>query len=103
MASDTQRRTMQDFISFRYMITPAFIQIIWLVGSVLIVLGGLISLIVTGDVVTIIVGLLVGLPIWLLLWRVYCELVILLFRIHDAIVESKGGSAHAPMAPPADA
>ncbi|MFG0275263.1 MAG: DUF4282 domain-containing protein [Phycisphaerales bacterium] len=92
MHNDAQRRTIQEFISFRFMVTPVFIQIIWLIGSALIVLGGLVSLFVSGDAMTIIGGLLIGLPVSLLLWRVYCELVILLFRIHDAIVETKGGS-----------
>jgi hypothetical protein len=85
------------------MITPVFIQIIWLIGSALIVLGGLVSLFVSGDAITIIGGLLIGLPVSLLLWRVYCELIILLFRIYDAITETSGGGAHAPMTPPADA
>lgn len=95
-------RTLQDFIAFRFMITPAFIQIIWMVGTALIVLVGLVSLIVTGDAVAIIFGLLIGLPISVLLWRVYCELLILLFRIHDGIVELGGGEApSAPAAPAA--
>jgi len=93
------QRTLQNFISFRFMITPVFIQIIWLIGSALIVLGGLVSIFVSGDAVTIIGGLLIGLPVSLLLWRVYCELVILLFRIHDAIIDTKGGDP-APLAPP---
>jgi hypothetical protein len=103
MSNAPHRRTVQEFISFRFMITPVFIQIIWLIGSALIELGGLVSIFVSGDVVTILGGLLIGLPVSLLLWRVYCELVILLFRIHDAITETSGGGAHAPMAPPADA
>jgi hypothetical protein len=92
---------MQKYIHFDKMITPAIIKIIFWVGVGLCVLFGLISIgrgatamfggglmVITG-IITILVG-----P---LLIRIYCELLIVLFKMHEALQKisdnmDRGGS-----------
>ena len=71
-----------DFFSFRTMITPIIIQVIFWLGVVGCVIMGLGSL-VGGRALYGLVLLVVG-PI---IVRIECELLILLFRIHDALQE----------------
>ncbi len=69
-----------EFLSFRKMITPVIIQVIfWLgvVGSVLVGLGA-----VLGGRGLYGLGLIVVGPIVV---RIECELLIIMFRIHDAL------------------
>jgi len=69
-----------EFLSFRKMITPVIIQVIfWLgvVGSVLVGLGA-----VFGGRGLYGLGLIVVGPIVV---RIECELLIIMFRIHDAL------------------
>ena len=101
---------MQEFLSFRRMITPVIIQILFWVGVVLCVLGGLISIIqgasahyggggaVLGGLLTMLLG-----PV---LVRVYCEILIIFFRINETLSDirnntSKAQSATPPSPPPA--
>ena len=82
---------MNDFLAFRKMITPAVIQVIFWIGVAVCVLGGLVAIIqgaggrygggeqVLSGVLMIILG-----PIAV---RIYCELLIIMFRIHDRLVE----------------
>jgi hypothetical protein len=71
---------MGDFLRFETMITPAVIQVIFWIAVVVTVIGGFIELFQGGwgvirGLLTIILGPLVA--------RIYCELIILWFRIHD--------------------
>lgn len=71
-----------DFFSFRTMITPIIIQVIfWLgvVGCVIMGLGAVMGGRGLYGLVLIVVGPIVV--------RIECELLILLFRIHDALQE----------------
>jgi len=69
-----------EFITFRKMITPVIIQVIFWLGVIVCVIGGLGSLL--GGRALYGLGLIVLGPI---LVRIECELLILLFRIHDAV------------------
>jgi hypothetical protein len=81
---------MKDFLEFRKFITPLFIQIIFWIGVVVIVIGGIGTMIgganaaygggamVLMGVLTILVGPLA--------WRIYCELLIVVFQIHAELV-----------------
>jgi hypothetical protein len=82
-----------QFFTFRHMVTPALIQMIYAVGLVgitlisLLVMAGAV-LPATGLTVSlngIITGLLL-LTLGNLIWRLVCEKIILSFRIHDALV-----------------
>lgn len=81
---------MQDFLAFRKFITPVFIQIIFWIGAGACMLLGLVSMIagassygggqaVLGGLVLIVLG-----PLGV---RVYCEVMIVLFRILDRLGE----------------
>ena len=86
-----------DYLFFRKMITPMIIQVIFWLGIAAVAIGSLISLIsafATGSALMIILGLFVSLMMFALgaiTVRVYCELVILAFRIFETLTEIKEG------------
>ena len=82
--------TMQEFFSFRKMITPTIIRFIFWIGSGLMVIGGLVALFsnlgrygsaasAIGGLLTIFIGPVVV--------RIACEQVILFFRINETLSE----------------
>lgn len=100
-----------DFLSFRKMITPVIIQIIFWLGVIMCVIGGLVS-IVTGAAgrgqyggLTVLYGLLL-LILGPLGVRVYCEILIIVFRMNETLTEinkkldSKGAAQTGGGAPP---
>jgi hypothetical protein len=83
-----------DFLSFRRMITPTIVQIIFWVGTALSLLVGgfMIAVSATGANATSIIGVIYGLVILLLgplVTRIQCELLIVFFRMHETLVEIK--------------
>jgi hypothetical protein len=75
--------TFNDFITFRYLITPTLITIVYIIGAVLITLGGLAAMVKGGAG-----GLLLGLLVVVfgnLYWRVIAEFVMVLFRMNDSL------------------
>jgi hypothetical protein len=91
-----------DYLVFRRMITPIIIQIIFWLGVVLITFLGLWNVIqsfgstTTDGGVTIqkretsVVGILLGLLTLFLgpiIWRVYCEILILVFRMNETLTD----------------
>ena len=84
-----------DFIKFRKMITPMIIQILFWVGAAFSVLGGLIAMATSlGRYGTGVGGFLGGLLMIVLgpvVVRIYCELLILLFRMNETLTEIKNG------------
>jgi hypothetical protein len=83
---------MGDFLKFRKMITPVFIQVVFWLG----LLGNLVASIVliSRGGVSVLGGFLL-LLFGSLMVRVYCELIILLFRIYDSLknIERKGSGS----------
>ncbi|QAA77375.1 MAG: hypothetical protein BIP78_1611 [Candidatus Bipolaricaulis sibiricus] len=82
---------MQDYLSFRKMITPVAIQVIFWVGIVACVIVGLVSIVsgasaTYGGGTTVLTGILVILlgPLGV---RIWCELLIVVFRILDTLGE----------------
>jgi hypothetical protein len=82
---------MGDFLNFNKMITPTIIKFIFWVGSGFSVLAGLILLFQGGmesffGLVVMVVG-----PF---MTRIYCELLIVLFKMHEALqtIASKSDS-----------
>jgi len=78
-----------DFLTFRKMITPTIIQIIFWIGIVLCVVGGIVYIVV-GAVQNTASGVLYGLITLIigpLVVRIYCELLILMFRMNDSLSE----------------
>lgn len=80
-----------DFLSFRYLITPTFITVIYVIGAVLITLSGAATLLGSGPgaAVSGIVVLVVG-NLW---WRIILEFVMVLFRMNSALqsIDRRGG------------
>jgi len=74
-------------LSFRKMITPIVIQIIFWIGVAVCVISGL-GIMFHGTFVTFILGLMY-VVIGPLMVRIYCELIILLFRIYDVLNDIK--------------
>ena len=84
----------EDFLTFRKMITPSIIHIIFWIGVALCVIGGIISIIGGaatryGGGTTVLHGILL-LFLGPLGVRIYCELIIVVFRINDTLTEIKG-------------
>ena len=82
---------MGDYLSFRKFITPAAIQVIFWIGVVGIVISTLVGMfggstvwpgagVAGGFVDSLVLGIA-----FLFLWRVYCELIILWFKLYDEI------------------
>lgn len=72
---------MQDYLSFKKMITPVFIQVIFWIGVAAVIVGGLLAM--DRSILMGLVGILVG----LLVWRIYCELMLILFKIYERLGE----------------
>ncbi len=72
-----------EFITFRYLITPTVITVVYVIGAVLITLGSLAAM-ASGGGNGFITGLIV-LIFGNLYWRVILEFVIVLFRMNGAL------------------
>jgi Domain of unknown function (DUF4282) len=72
---------MQKYLGFDELITPTIIKIIYWIGIAVIIIGVIASLFVAGFGPFI--GALIGGVIGLVFWRVWCEIMLILFRIHD--------------------
>ena len=81
---------MSDFLSFDTFITPKIIRVVFALGLLLIALGTLFRVIwgiwelslITGVVLPLIVACIVG-----LLWRIYCEVILVFFDMRDKLAE----------------
>lgn len=85
---------MKDFLAFRTMLTPVIIQAVFWVGAAICVLAGMI-LILTGvgqygGGPTVLKGVLL-LFLGPIAVRIYCEILIIFFRINETLTEIKHG------------
>jgi hypothetical protein len=97
-ASDSDSKsqnTLADFLSFRRMITPMIIQIIFWVSVVILVLSALITIIggILGGEAGAMVGGLLLLVVGPVLARVYCEILILFFRMNETLTNIQRNTA----------
>jgi len=86
-----------DFIKFRKMITPAIIQVLFWVGAIVSVLAGLFTMASSfgrygGGAVAFLVGFFI-IILGPVVVRIYCELLILFFRMNETLTEIKNGLA----------
>lgn len=73
---------MEDFLSFRRMITPVFIQGIFWIAVAVIVIAGIVQIAndaVVEGLLTIVIGPLLA--------RIYAEILIVIFRINDNLAD----------------
>ena len=84
---------MKDFLTFKKMITPVFVQIFFWVGIVFILVAGVL-IIVNGSSGSYSRYGYGGVPSWIgfvyiilgpIFWRVVCEGMILIFQIFDSL------------------
>jgi len=81
---------MSDFLSFDTFITPKIIRIVFVLGLVLVALATLIRVLYgiwelslfTGIILPLIGACIVG-----LLWRIYCELILVFFDMRDKLAD----------------
>ncbi len=84
---------MNEFLTFRRMVTPLIIQAVFWIGAAVCVIGGIIG-VVSGASSTfgggsqVLTGLLL-LFLGPLAVRIYCELLILLFRMNETLADIK--------------
>jgi hypothetical protein len=70
---------MQDLLSFNRMVTPVFIHVIYWIGIVAVILAGLAVVAGGGGILKGLLATVLG----LIVVRVGCEVLIVLFRIND--------------------
>jgi hypothetical protein len=87
---------MSDFLSFDRFITPGIIRIVFVLGLLLIalvtlvrVLFGIWSLRIFGGVIVP----LIGMCVFAVLWRIYCELILVFFDMRDKLTTIADRSA----------
>jgi len=84
---------LKDFLSFRKMITPIIIQVLFWVGAAGMVIASLVTMVSSlsryGSGIGGFFGGLLMLVIGPVMVRVYCELLILLFRMNETLTEIK--------------
>lgn len=83
MSSSTNPSSVSEFLNFRKMLTPAIIQIVFWAG-IAVIAAGVIGLLASDSAGTGLLLLVFG-PV---LWRVYTELLIVIFRIHSSLEEA---------------
>ena len=81
---------MLDFLSFDTFITPKIIRVVFVLGLLLIALGTLISVVIGIWQLAILSGVILPLVVACvatLLWRIYCELLLVFFDMRDKLAE----------------
>ena len=81
---------MGDFMAFRKFVTPLVIQVLFWLGVIGVVILSLYTMVSGGGAAGFLTGLL-ALVFGIISVRVYCELLILLFRIYDELVMIRTG------------
>lgn len=93
---------MNEYLSFRRFITPTIIQVIFWVGIAGIVLWSLLMMLRGVDFGsgTLVLGGLLYLLFGSLFWRIWCELMLIIFRIHDELHLMRTGRPAPESMPP---
>jgi hypothetical protein len=82
---------MGDFFSFRRMITPVIIQILFWLG-VIVIVGFSLVILITGEEAWARVLGVIYLILGPIMWRVWCEIMILLFRISETLTDIRNNT-----------
>ena len=80
----------QKFINFDIMITPAIMKVIYIIGSVVIIIAALVSLF-SGQALVAIAAIFGGAAA-LVFFRLYCELVMVFFKMHENLKHIKNNT-----------
>jgi len=97
----------KDILMFRKMITPWLVRIGFWIGSVVVILGGIIYFFIAliggiqdgsvGSIFVALFGVPIGTVLVLLLLRLYAELSIVIFSINEALQEMAASFRNRPM------
>lgn len=85
---DSQKKE-GGFFSFRKMITPSLIKIVYVLGMIAIIISGIVFLILKaegGPTILALILPLFGVVVLNIIWRIVCEGVILAFSAHEVLV-----------------
>ena len=85
---------MNEFLSFKKMITPIIIQVLFWLGVIVVVIASLLNMFTQSFFYGL--GMLILGPI---LVRVYCEILIVLFKIHGCLEAIREAQAPSPPQP----
>jgi hypothetical protein len=86
---------MSDFLTFDRFITPTIIRTVFVLGLLLIALGTLVRVLFGIWTFSIIGGVimpLIAMCALALLWRIYCELILVFFDMRDKLTTIAGRS-----------
>ena len=90
---------MKDYLRFDKLITPVLIRVIFWVGIVFIAVCGAGMIVMgiagSGGGMAVLLGIL-GMPVAALLWRVNCEVLLVIFGISEKLGEIRDGLAEKP-------
>ena len=81
---------MLDFLSFDNFIAPKIIRIVFVLGLLLIAVGALIRILIGIWEFSLFRGVLlplIGACVVTLLWRIYCEILLVFFDMRDKLAE----------------
>ncbi len=81
---------MSDFLSFDTFITPRIIRVVFALGLLLIAIVTLIRIVIGIWELSILGGIilpLIGACVVALLWRIYCELILVFFDMREKLAE----------------
>jgi hypothetical protein len=85
---------MGAFLSFDKFVTPAVIKVIYWIGIVGIVISAIVwAIAATRYSAFAPIGAIIGAILSLFLWRVYCELIMLWFKIYDEMAGIRKNTA----------
>lgn len=101
-------KAITDYFAFRMMISTALVRVVYIMGAISILIGSVVVWGVVGDRDTPLIAFLAALLVVLagsVLWRLFCEGTIILFRISDTLTSIddgiQAGHATTVQAPPA--
>jgi len=99
---------MKDFLLFRRMVTPYIIMVIFWLGVLLLIAGLLIATVQVlseknndNSILGLCIMWPIGLPLGILVIRIYCELLILFFRMNETLTDIKNALVRSQNIPPA--
>jgi hypothetical protein len=79
---------MFDFLSFDRLVTPSIIHVVFVLGLLVLALGTLIRVLLgiwTFSILSGVILPLIAMCALALLWRIYCELILVFFDMRDKL------------------
>ncbi len=84
--------TLKDFLTFKRMLMPILIQIVFWIAVIGVIIGGIYTMTQKNGVISGLFIIILG-PVGV---RLYAELLIVIFKINDTLAEVKQDTARLP-------